>query len=104
MRIIKLLVRLSLSLTLQGYNEFTSDVTNQIKEFQTQYKLEDIKNEINLVDGTGKRIVVETIVDEEIDSMITYDNSRKDTLNETAKRFVNSLEQNSNDYIDEEQS
>jgi hypothetical protein len=97
MRIIKLLVRLSSSLSLQGYNELTSDVTNQIKEFQTHYKLDDIINEINLVDGSGKQLGVRY-------GMTQYDNSQKDTLNETAKRFVNSLEQNSNDYIDEELS
>jgi len=61
----------------QYYNEIKNGKTNRAKEFQTHYKLEDIKND---------------------------DNSRKDTLNETAKRFVNSLEQNSNDYIDEEPS
>jgi hypothetical protein len=86
----------------QYYNEIKHGNTNRAKEFQTHYKLEDIISEINVVDGTGKRIVVETIVDGEIETMITYDNSQKETLNKMAKNFVNSLEKNSNDFIKKE--
>jgi len=68
------------------YNEIKNGKTNRAKEFKTHYSTQDITNEINAVDLTGKRVVVEELVDGELDIMITYDNSQKDTLNSTAKR------------------
>jgi len=88
----------------QYYNEIKTGHTNRAKEFQQHYKVKNIINEINLVDVSGKRIMNEQEVNGEFETTITYDNSLKETLNPVARNFVNSLEQNSNDYIDEEPS
>jgi len=85
--------------TLRGYyKDLDNGVTNRAKEFQTHYKLKDIISEINEVDFSGKRNV--RLVGGK--SIVTYDNSQKRTLNPVAKKFINSLEKNSNEYIDEE--
>jgi len=85
--------------TLRGYyKDLDNGVTNRAKEFQTHYKLKDIISEINEVDFSGERNVRSVGVI----SFVIYDNSQKRTLNPVAKKFVNSLEKNSNEYIDEE--
>jgi len=85
------------------YNEIDRGAINRAKEFQTHYQLDDIIEEINQVDGSGKQVGAKDVMGGK-ETIIAYDNSLKSTLNPSAKRFVNSLEQNSNEYIDEEPS
>jgi len=83
----------------QYYDEIKNGKTNRTKEFKTHYKLQDIIDEINLVDNTRKETVVKRLARDIIGE---DDGLLKESLNPTARKFVNSLEQDSNDYIDEE--
>jgi len=85
----------------QYYNELDSGVTNRAKEFQRHYKLKEIIKDINIADGSGKQVGVRDIMGGK-EVIIEYDYSLKETLNKDAQKFVNSLEKNSNEYIDEE--
>jgi hypothetical protein len=82
------------------YNELDRGKTNRAKEFKTHYKVDDIIAEINQVDGSGKQVGAKAVMGGK-ETIIEYDYSLKETLNSTAKDFVHSLEQNSNDYIKE---
>jgi len=81
------------------YNELDRGAINRAKEFQRHYKIKDIINEINNVDTSGKHTAGKRIA-REISG--ADDESLKKYLNPTAKDFVSSLEQNSNDYITKE--
>jgi len=83
----------------QYYNEIKNGKTNRAKEFKTHYKLKDIIYEINITDNAREETVVKQLAR---DILGEEDNLLKESLNATAKRFVHSLEQDSNDYIDEE--
>jgi hypothetical protein len=83
----------------QYYNELDSGVTNRAQEFQRHYKIKDIINEINKVDTSGKYTAGKRIA-REISG--ADDESLKKYLNPTARDFVSSLEQNSNDFITKE--
>jgi len=85
----------------QYYNELDAGVTNRAKEFQIHYKVQDIIETINRVDDTGQNYNVKYIMNGK-EAIPDRDYTQKNTLNDTAKDFVNSLEENSNDFIRKE--